>query len=66
MRTIDKLEKIGAEKVKAILTDDFGVAAATADELLAFISTPGGTEGILAALEATRAGTRCSIRARTS
>lgn len=51
MRTIDKLEKIGAEKVKAILVDDFGVAAATADELLAFIQTPGGTEGILAALE---------------
>ena len=51
MRTIDKLEKIGAEKVKAILVDDFGVAAATADELLAFIQTPGGTEGILAAPE---------------
>ena len=51
MRTIDKLEKIGAEKVKTILCDDFGVAAETADELLAFIQTPGGTEGILAALE---------------
>ena len=51
MRTIDKLEKIGAEKVKTILVDDFGVAAETADELLAFIQTPGGTEGILAALE---------------
>ena len=31
--------------------DDFGVAAETADELLAFIATPGGTAGILAALE---------------
>src|SRR5699024_10580951 len=51
MRTIDKLEKIGAEKVKAILVDDFGVAAEIADELLAFIQTPGGSEGILAALE---------------
>ena len=51
MRTIDKLEKIGTEKVKTILVDDFGVAAETADELLAFIQTPGGTEGILAALE---------------
>ena len=51
MRTIDKLEKIGAERVKAILVDDFGVAAETADELLAFIATPGGTAGILAALE---------------
>ena len=51
MRTIDKLEKIGAEKVKAILVEDFGVADAVADELLAFIQTPGGTEGILAALD---------------
>ena len=51
MRTIDKLEKIGADKVKAILVDDFGVAADTADELLAFIETPGGTQGILAALD---------------
>lgn len=52
MRTVDKLEKIGAAKVKEILTEDFGVSAETADELLAFIATPGGTEGILAALEA--------------
>ena len=51
MRTIDKLEKIGAEKVKTILVEDFGVETATADELLKFIETPGGTEGILAALE---------------
>ena len=39
MRTIDKLEKIGPEKVKAILVDDFAVPAATADELLALLST---------------------------
>ena len=51
MRTIDKLEKIGAEKVKTILVEDFGVEATTADELLKFIETPGGTEGILAALD---------------
>ena len=51
MRTIDKLEKIGAEKVKTILVEDFGVEAAAADELLKFIETPGGTEGILAALD---------------
>ena len=29
MRTIDKLEKIGAEKVKTILVEDFGVEAAS-------------------------------------
>ena len=40
MRTIDKLEKIGSEKVKAILTDDFAVPAATADRLLELLSTP--------------------------
>lgn len=54
MRTIDKLEKIGPDKVKEILTGDFGVAGAAADELLAFIGTPGGTAGILAALEGYR------------
>ncbi len=66
MRTIDKLEKIGAEKVKTILVEDFGVEAAAADELLKFIETPGGTEGILAALEATRAETRYSTSAQRS
>ncbi len=43
--------EIGADKVKTILVEDFGVEAATADELLKFIETPGGTEGILAALD---------------
>ena len=39
MRTIDKLEKIGPEKVKEILTEDFSVPAATADQLLELLST---------------------------
>ena len=39
MRTIDKLEKIGPEKVRAILTDDFAVPAAAADQLLELLST---------------------------
>ena len=34
MRTIDKLEKIGPDKVKAILVDDFAVSPDTADTLL--------------------------------
>ena len=38
MRTIDKLEKIGPEKVKAILVDDFAVAADTADTLLGLLA----------------------------
>ncbi len=39
MRTIDKLEKIGPDKVKAILVDDFAVPAASADQLLTLLST---------------------------
>ena len=38
MRTIDKLEKIGPEKVKAILTDDFAVPAQSADQLLSLLA----------------------------
>ena len=33
MRTVDKLEKIGPEKVKGILTEDFGVSGGDADEI---------------------------------
>ena len=40
MRTIDKLEKIGPDKVKAILTEDFNVPASTADQLLELLSSP--------------------------
>ena len=38
MRTIDKLEKIGPDKVRAILVDDFAVAAEAADSLLALLA----------------------------
>ena len=38
MRTIDKLEKIGPEKVKAILADDFAVPAQAADQLLELLA----------------------------
>ncbi len=40
MRTIDKLEKIGPEKVRAILTDDFAVPGEAADALLSLLSSP--------------------------
>ena len=39
MRTIDKLEKIGPQKVKAILVDDFHVPGETAESLLELLST---------------------------
>ncbi len=39
MRTIDKLEKIGEDKVSAILTEDFSVAPEKSAELLGFIDS---------------------------
>ena len=51
MRTVDKLDKIGAEKVKTILMDDCGLSDAQADEILKFIAIRGTNEEVLAALE---------------
>lgn len=39
MRTIDKLEKIGPEKVAAILTEDFGASEASVAKLLELLTT---------------------------
>ncbi len=50
MRTIDKLEKIGADKVREILMDECKVSTEQADEILKFITLEGGTQGILDAL----------------
>ena len=50
MRTVDKLDKIGPEKVKAILVEDFGVSEADAGEILKFIAIRGTNEEVLAAL----------------
>ena len=54
MRTVDKLDKIGAEKVRTLLTDEVGVSAENADEILKFIAITGGNEQVLAALESYR------------
>ena len=54
MRTVDKLDKIGAEKVRTLLTDEVGVPAENADEILKFIAITGGNEQVLAALEGYR------------
>ena len=54
MRTVDKLDKIGPEKVKAILTGDFAVASSDADEILKFIAISGGNDAVLSALEGYR------------
>lgn len=40
MRTVDKLDKIGPEKVKELLSADFGVPSNTAESLLALLSAP--------------------------
>ena len=52
MRTVDKLDKIGPEKVKAILMDEeIALTEAQADEILKFIAISGANEEVLAALE---------------
>ncbi len=51
MRTVDKLDKIGPEKVKDILTSDCGLTDAQADEILKFIAIRGTNAQVLSALE---------------
>ena len=51
MRTVDKLEKIGPDKVKMILLDDCGLTGDQADEILKFIAITGSNAQVLAALE---------------
>lgn len=57
MRTVDKLEKIGADKVRAILADDFAVDAEKVDKILTFLSLSdenADSAAVLDALEAYR------------
>ena len=51
MRTVDKLDKIGAEKVKGILLTECGLNDAQADEILKFIAITGSNAEVIAALE---------------
>ena len=52
MRSVDKLDKIGAEKVKAILMgEECGLSEAQADEILKFIGIQGTNAEVIAALE---------------
>lgn len=66
MRTVDKLDKIGPEKVKAILVEDFAVSESDADEILKFIAIKGSNAEVLAALEGYTGKTKCSIRGSAS
>ena len=52
MRTVDKLDKIGPDKVREILIDDNGLSQDSADEILKFIGIRGTNEEVISALEA--------------
>ena len=54
MRLVDKLEKIGAEKVKAALVDDLSLEDKTADAILDFMTIHGSNAEVLKALEGYR------------
>ena len=52
MRTVDKLDKIGPEKVRALLVaEDIGLPEESADEILKFIAIRGSNAEVLAALD---------------
>ncbi len=51
MRTVDKLEKIGADKVRNILISDCGLLDGQADEILKFIAITGSNAQVLEALQ---------------
>ena len=51
MRTVDKLDKIGAEKVKGILLTECGLNDEQADEILKFIAITGSNAEVISALE---------------
>ena len=55
MRTVDKLDKIGPDKVKDILTgEEIALTGEQADEILKFIAIKGSNEQVLSALEGYR------------
>ena len=51
MRTVDKLDKIGAEKVRALLVGDLALPEEAAEEILRFIHIRGTNAQVLEALE---------------
>ena len=55
MRTVDKLDKIGAEKVKELLVaEEIGLTTEQADEIMKFIAITGSNAEVLTALEGYR------------
>ncbi len=51
MRTVDKLDKIGPDKVRELLTQELSLPEQSADEILQFIAIRGTNAEVLAALE---------------
>ena len=51
MRTVDKLDKIGAEKVRGLLISECEISEEKADEILKFIAIRGTNDEVLTALE---------------
>jgi len=51
MRTVDKLDKIGLAKTRALLITELNMVDEVADEIMDFISIKGSTEEVLSALE---------------
>ena len=52
MRTVDKLDKIGKEKVLGLLVSELGLTQETADEIMRFICISGSNAEVLSALDA--------------
>ena len=50
MRTVDKLDKIGSDKVRVLLVEECGVEEAKADEILTFIAIRGTNGEVLSSL----------------
>jgi len=51
MRTVDKLDKIGADKVREMLVDDAALTDEQASQVLAFIAIEGSNDEVLTALD---------------
>ena len=54
MRTVDKLDKVGADNIRTMLIEAVGLNAETADEILRFISISGSNSEVMEKLNAYR------------
>ena len=65
MRTVDKLDKIGADKVRVLLVEECGVEEAKADEILTFIAIrPAMVDHLLSLIHNSRCRRRYEARGR--